>query len=97
MFNMINTYWNNNGAERVKCLEMENAGWQFTKKTETIFHSYQRYFNDGDFPGWARGDWTIRKMGRYGYELNDKGLQMQEDRVTEAILTEYERFKKARK
>ena len=91
---MKHTYWNHNGIEQQKYDEMMAAGWKFTKKTESIFRSYYRYFNDGDFPGWARGEWDLRKMGRWGLELNERGLEAQEFRVTDAITHEYERFKK---
>lgn len=93
---MENTYWNHNGAEQEKYEEMMAAGFIFTKKSEAVFHSYYRYFNDGDFPGWARGDWRIQRMGRWGLELNNSGLVKQEQRVTEAILHEYARFEKRR-
>lgn len=95
---MDNLYWNHKGAEQDKYEEMKAAGFQFTRKTETVFHSYYRYFNDGDFPGWARGDWRLCKYTHHKYgwdkELNDRGLEMQEQRVTEAILYEYGRFMK---
>ena len=93
---MLNTYWNHSGAEQAKYEEMVAAGFSFTKRTEQIFHSYYRYFNDGDFPGWARGNWRIQRMGRWGMELNDSGLVEQEQRITEAILHEYARFEKRR-
>ena len=87
-------YWNRTGAEQSKYDEMVAAGFQFTKKTEQIFRSYYRYFNDGDFPGWARGNWHIQRYGRWGLELNDSGLVEQEQRITDAILYEYARFQK---
>ena len=92
---MENSYWDRKGIEQEKYDEMKDNGWEFTKRTKTIFHSYYRYFNDGDFPGWARGDWDLRKYGRWGWELNERGLEQQEFRVTEAILYEYKRYKKA--
>lgn len=87
-------YWNHTGVEQSKYDEMVAAGFQFTKKTETVFHSYYRYFNDGDFPGWARKDWSMVKYNYWGKILNDKGLELQENRATEAILHEYKRFQK---
>ena len=87
-------YWNSNGAEQSKYDEMVAAGFKFTKATEAIFHSYYRYFNDGDFPGWARGNWYIQRRGRWGLELNDSGLVEQEQRITDAILYEYARYQK---
>ena len=92
---MMDAYWNKTGAEQTKLEEMLDSGWTPTKKTQGVFRSYVRYFNDGDFPGWARGDWSLRKHGRWGWELSEKGLEMQERRVTEAILTEYKRFRRA--
>lgn len=94
---MKNTYWNKNGAEQQKYEELLTAvhnGWNWTKKTESIFHSYYRYFNDGDFPGWAKKDWSLRRYGRFGWELNEKGLELQEQRVTEAIISEWKRLQK---
>lgn len=94
---MKNMYWNGNGAEQEKYKELLTAvrnGWNWTKKTESIFHSYYRYFNDGDFPGWAKKDWNLRKYGRFGWELNEKGLELQEQRVTEAIMSEWKRLQK---
>ena len=94
---MENTYWNNNGAEQEKYDELREAvrnGYNWTQKTENVFHSYYRYFNDGDFPGWAKRNWSLRQYGRWGWELNEEGLKMQEQRITEAILKEYERYQK---
>lgn len=93
---MLNTYWNHSGSEQAKYEEMVAAKFSFTKRTEQIFHSYYRYFNDGDFPGWARGNWRIQRYGRWGWELNETGMEMQEQRITEAILREYARFEKRR-
>jgi len=92
---MKNMYWKHNGEEQTKYDLMLDNGWQFTQKTEKVFRSYYRYFNDGDFPGWANGDWSLVKYDRWGKVLNDKGLELQEKRVTEAIIREYKRFKKA--
>ena len=94
---MARSYWNHNGAEQEKYDEMLDKAWEFTAKTKNVFHSYYRYFNDGDFPGSARGHWSIQRYGRWGLELNEDGLEMQEQRVTEAILREYKRFQKAKK
>ena len=98
---MMNTYWANSGAEQAKYDEImkavENGEFELLKKTETIFHSYYRYNNDGDFPGWARGNWRFQRWGRWGLELNEAGEEAQEKRVTEAILKEYGRLLKSRK
>lgn len=93
-------YWENTGAEQAKYDEMENAGWDYderTAKTNNIFHSYYRYYNDGDLPGWARGKYELTKMDWLMGQrvLNDKGMEELESRVTEAILSEYKRFKTA--
>lgn len=94
----MGTYWNREGTAQAKYDEMQAAGWEYTKKTEAIFHSYYRYYNDGDLPGWARGRYDLTEnTNKYGYwhrALNAKGEQEFEDRVTEAITTEYKRFKK---
>ena len=92
---MNNLYWNKQGAEQSKYDEMVAAGFEFTQKTEAIFHSYYRYFNDGDFPGWARGCYGMQRYGRHGrLELNENGLLVQEDRITKAIQYEYARYQK---
>ena len=95
---MKNTYWSGNGPEEAKHAEMEAANWAFSKAAINTFHSYYRYFNDGDLPGWARrqhGPVLTEYSGLYhGFRLNEVGLQMLEDRVTEAILKEYKRFQK---
>lgn len=94
-------YWEKNGKEQAKYDEMVNAGWEFTKKTETVFHSYYRYYNDGDLPGWARSRYDLTKYSdEYGWRhrtFNIKGQRELEDRVSEAILVEYKRFQKAMK
>ena len=89
---MARIYWEGNGVEQAKYDEMTSAGFKFTKKTENIFHSYYRYFNDGDFSGWAKGMWGWQRYGRFGLELNNTGLMVQEDRITQAILHEYARY-----
>lgn len=96
---MLNAYWNRQGQEQAKYDEMMAADWEFTKKSETIFHGYYRYYNDGDLPGWARSRYDLTKNSfEYGYAhrvLNEKGEQELENRVTEAVLAEYKRFQKA--
>lgn len=99
---MTNTYWDSNGAEQAKYDEMLNAGWDddmMLKATVSTFHSYYRYYNDGDLPGWARGKHEfIKPSYEYGYfhfVLNERGEQAFEARITEAILKEYKRFQKA--
>lgn len=93
------TYWNSNGSEQAKYDEMEAVGFKFTKATETVFHSYYRYYNDGDLPGWAWSRWDItRHSWDYGYDrrvLTDAGEDELERRVTERIQIEYARFLKA--
>ena len=94
---MDNRYWNRTGAAQAHCDEMEAAGFKFTKATEAVFHSYYRYYNDGDLLGWARSRWDItRHSFTYGYRvLTDAGEEEFERRVTERIQIEYARFLKA--
>ena len=91
-------YWNSNGEAQNLYDEMQNAGWVFTKASESAFHAYYRYYNDGDLPGWARSRWELtRHTSKYGYwhrELNEAGEEEQERRVTERIEIEYRRFRK---
>lgn len=91
----MNGYWERKGAEQAKYDEMQDYGWEYTKKSESVFHSYYRYFNDGDLPGWARSRWDLTKPGRWGRELNQKGLEELERRTNEAVLAEYKRYQKA--
>ena len=92
------TYWNSNGPEQAKYDEMEAAGFKYTKATEAAFHSYYRYHNDGDLPGWARSRWDLTKHAEHlGYtarELNAEGKGEFERRITERIQIEYRRFKR---
>ena len=48
------SYWNSNGEAQALYNEMQAAAFKYTKATEALFHSYYRYYNDGDLPGRAR-------------------------------------------
>ena len=93
------TYWNSNGPEQARYDEMEAAGFEYTKATRTVFHSYYRYYNDGDLPGWARRRWDVTRRSReYGYShrvLTAAGEDEFERRITEQIQIEHRRFLKA--
>ena len=95
------TYWNSNGPEQAKYDEMEAAGFEYTKATQTVFHSYYRYYNDGDLPGWARSRWDVtRYTFRYGYRqrvLTEAGEAEFEQRISERIQIEYRRFQRTHK
>lgn len=97
---MRNTYWNGNGElqnEYNEMLQAEKDGtFTFTKAALNEFHRYYRYYNDGDLPGWARGNYGPT---RYNYkekcsELTEKGEQILESRATERIRTEWKRYTK---
>ena len=94
-----NRYWEHTGLFQADYDRMEAAGHVYTKATESVFHSYYRYYNDGDLPGWARSRRELtRNTYRYGYwhrELNEAGEEEQERRVSERIQIEYRRFQKA--
>ena len=96
---MDDRYWNRTGTAQAHYDEMDAAGFKFTKATEAVFHSYYRYYNDGDLPGWARSRWDItRHSFAYGYDyrvLTEAGEEEFERRVTERIQIEYARFLKA--
>lgn len=91
------TYWNNKGEEQAKYDEMCTAGFAFTKKSESVFRTYYRYYNDGDLPGWARGNYSVTEWTNDGrnVKLAINGEIELEDRTTEAIRHEYKRFEKA--
>ncbi|MDY5219764.1 MAG: hypothetical protein SPH82_04185 [Eubacteriales bacterium] len=93
---MDDRYWNRTGTAQAHYDEMDAAGFKFTKATEAVFHSYYRYYNDGDLPGWARTRWDITKYTfDYGYRqrvLTAAGEEEFERRVTERIQIEYRRF-----
>ncbi len=80
---------------------MQAAGFQYTQASESTFHSYYRYYNDGDLPGWARSRRDITrstfKYGCWHRELTETGEEEQERRVTERIEIEYRRFLKAQR
>ena len=98
---MENRYWEGTGLLQAEYDEMENAGHEYTKETERLFHSYYRYFNDGDLPGWARSRWDVTQYTfDYGYmhrELTKTGEDEFERRLTARIEIEYHRFKRTRK
>ena len=45
------TYWNSKGEEQAKYDEMQAADFPYTQASKSLFHSYYRYYNDGDLPG----------------------------------------------
>ena len=98
---MTKRYWEHTGLYQAEYDRMEEAGHEYTKASESAFHSYYRYYNDGDLPGWARSRWDLtRDTYRYGYwhrELNEAGEEEQERRISERIQIEYRRFQKAQK
>ena len=94
---MENRYWNRTGAAQAHYDEMEAAGFEYTQATYRSMHSYYRYFNDGDLPGWARSRWDLTQQGRWGRELNSRGEEEFERRVTARIEIEYRRFRRAHK
>ena len=98
---MENRYWNQNGAAQAHYDEMEAAGFEYTQATYRSMHSYYRYYNDGDLPGWARTRWDITKyIFDYGYRqrvLTAAGEEEFERRVTERIQIEYRRFQRTHK
>ncbi len=98
---MENRYWNQTGAAQAHYDEMEAAGFEYTQASKALFHSYYRYHNDGDLPGWARTRWDItRYTFDNGYRqrvLTAAGEEEQEHRVTERIEIEYRRFLKAQR
>ena len=100
-------YWDNTGAEQTKYDELVNVGWvdggKMLQASLQAFRDYQRYYNDGDMPGWSKGreDGTreITVRGAESWEvcrwvLTEKGKQELEDRATEAVLIEYARYMK---
>lgn len=97
----MNTYWSGKGQEQEKYNELVKAGFEFTQKTNNVFRSYYKYYNDGDLPMWAKQcrKYTQQVAVSYYYrrELNEIGSQMLEDRVTAAIVSEYKRFSKLAK
>ena len=40
-----NRYWNSNGEAQNLYDEMQNAGWVYTKASESAFHAYYRSYN----------------------------------------------------
>lgn len=95
------SYWNSNGEAQALYDEMQAAAFKYTKATEALFHSYYRYYNDGDLPGWARSRWDVTRYTReYGYGhrvLTAAGEAEFERRITERIQIEHRRFQKARR
>lgn len=96
-----NTYWNSNGELQKEYNEMlgaeENGTFTFTKAAEKLFHSYYRYYNDGDLPGWAKSRWDLTKNGRWGRVLNEEGEKFFEEKITDRLLAEWKRYKRAKR
>ena len=94
-------YWNSNGEAQALYDEMQAAAFKYTKATGALFHSYHRYYNDGDLPGWARSRPDVTRYTReYGYGhrvLTAAGEAEFERRITERIQIEHRRFQKARR
>ena len=92
---MENRYWNRTGLLQTEYDEMEEADF------EQLAHSYYRYYNDGDLPGWARSRWDItRHTNAFGYwhrELTTAGEDEFERRLSARIEIEYRRFKRKQK
>ena len=92
-------YWNSNGEAQALYDEMEAAGFEYTKATNALFHSYYRYYNDGDLPGWARSRWDVtRYTFEYGWRqrvLTEAGEEEFERRVTERVQIEHRRFRRS--
>lgn len=90
------TYWNENGEDQAKYAEMQSAGFSYTQASQALFHSYYRYYNDGDLPGWARTrlDITQNTLGSQRRVLTAAGEKEFERRVTERIQIEYHRFQR---
>ena len=70
---MENRYWNRAGALQAEYDEMKNAGFEFSKAHIQLAHSYHRYYNDGDLPGWARSRWDLTQQLYYP-KWHDEGL-----------------------
>ena len=97
---MENKYWNRAGALQAEYDEMKNAGFEFSKAHIQLAHSYHRYYNDGDLPGWARSRWDVTTYtSDFGYLhriLTAEGEEEFERRITERIQIEYARFQRRR-
>ena len=95
------TYWNSKGEEQAKYDEMQAADFPYTQASKSLFHSYYRYYNDGDLPGWARSRPDVTRYSlEYGYGhsvLTAAGEAEFERRITERIQIEHRRFQKARR
>ena len=99
-FDISNSYWNYRGRhqEEFEAMSLEPS-FEFTKKTNHVFSTYYRYYNDGDIPGWAKGmtsEYIVGKIinGKYRTELNDFGKMELERRVSERIIAEWKRYLK---
>ena len=94
------SYWNSNGEAQALYDEMQAAAFKYTKATGALFHSYHRYYNDGDLPGWARSRWDVTTYtSDFGYLhriLTAEGEEEFERRITERIQIEYARFQRRR-
>ena len=90
-----NRYWENNGKHNKEYMEMRAAQFEFSKATNSVFHRYYRFYNDGDAPS------SVKIAIKYhGFEEASKlsyvaeFLNKIEEAVDKKIVTEYKRFQK---
>lgn len=94
-----NKYWNGNGEAQELYKEMVDNHFKFSKTAEKLFHSYYRYYNDGDIPRWAvnKGMVHTAPVGYCHYQriISADGEIEFERIITERIKDEYKRFQKS--
>ena len=81
--------------------EDDESGYKMTKKARDLAHSYYRYYNDGDVPGWATYyngfRTTTPGWGGMRADLTEAGRMELERRAAQSIAQEYKRYKKLKK
>jgi len=92
-------YWENMGTHQdeyeIMFLATEVGKFNFTKKSDSTFYSYYRYYNDGDLPGWVRGHSEYTMYNRHyinNKALNPDGEAELERRADDAVMHEWKRY-----
>lgn len=100
----IGKFWDGNAELNSIYEQLQKAkDFSFTQAHKNLFHTYYRYYNDGDLPGWAKGTFNEFSKGEYnkswGYytKLSEQGELEFERRINAAIVNEYLRYKKKNK
>lgn len=97
----VGSFWHGNAELNGIYNQLEDAektgDFKMSKASRDVMHRYYRYYNDGDLPGWARGQFNEfnqwnKKWNRI--ELSPRGEMELERQANRAVVVEYNRYQK---